>query len=222
MRVATLMGGFRDSSTEETLAYIGAMALLGAVVGVGLGAIVRRYPFPGWAVGLFTVALVFGAIWIEGNWPALFTQGNAFVNLILWTLVGFGFGTLWHRLARRRGLPGCAAIPIGSSRPPRIRVGVRFHRLRERTHTDAMHHRSTPRHRRCRALHSRGGPSGEGRHWIPVVAVSAVASADSPGTGLGLTISRDLVEAHGGTLVLQGEVGAGTPATIRLPLHAEG
>ncbi len=41
--------------------------------------------------------------------------------------------------------------------------------------------------------------------------------AASQGTGLGLTISRDLVEAHGGTLSIRSEVGAGTTVTIELP-----
>ncbi len=35
--------------------------------------------------------------------------------------------------------------------------------------------------------------------------------------GLGLPLSRQLIEAHGGTLTLQSEVGAGTTATILIP-----
>lgn len=37
------------------------------------------------------------------------------------------------------------------------------------------------------------------------------------GTGLGLSISRGIVQAHGGQLLLQSEVGEGTTFTLRLP-----
>ena len=41
--------------------------------------------------------------------------------------------------------------------------------------------------------------------------------AATPGTGLGLTIARSLVEAHGGTLTVESELGAGTTFVVSLP-----
>ncbi len=37
------------------------------------------------------------------------------------------------------------------------------------------------------------------------------------GTGLGLPLSKSLVELHGGSLDLQSQLGVGTTATMRLP-----
>ncbi|MCC6785978.1 MAG: HAMP domain-containing protein [Planctomycetes bacterium] len=43
------------------------------------------------------------------------------------------------------------------------------------------------------------------------------AAADSRGTGLGLSVSHGLVEAHGGTIDFVSEPGRGTTFTVRLP-----
>jgi signal transduction histidine kinase len=39
------------------------------------------------------------------------------------------------------------------------------------------------------------------------------------GTGLGLSISQGIIEAHGGYLTLTSQVGAGTQATVGLPVE---
>lgn len=43
--------------------------------------------------------------------------------------------------------------------------------------------------------------------------------SSSAGSGLGLTISRDLVEAHGGSISISSDVGTGTTVEVRLPLR---
>ena len=40
---------------------------------------------------------------------------------------------------------------------------------------------------------------------------------DQQGSGLGLIISKRLVELHGGTLSIEGEKGFGTTIIVRLP-----
>ena len=48
----------------------------------------------------------------------------------------------------------------------------------------------------------------------------AFFSTKGSGSGLGLPTARKIIEAHGGTISLQSEVGHGTQFTIRLPLPA--
>lgn len=48
-----------------------------------------------------------------------------------------------------------------------------------------------------------------------------VLTRKSGGSGLGLSIARDLVEAHAGTLTVESELGKGSRFTVRLPIDSE-
>lgn len=47
---------------------------------------------------------------------------------------------------------------------------------------------------------------------------SGISAESIPGVGLGLSISRQIIEAHGGTLSVQSEVGKGSIFAVHLPL----
>jgi signal transduction histidine kinase len=55
---------------------------------------------------------------------------------------------------------------------------------------------------------------------LPYVFDRFYKSRDSKGSGLGLTIAKNLVAAHGGEIAAESEVGRGTTITVRLPAHA--
>ena len=54
----------------------------------------------------------------------------------------------------------------------------------------------------------------------PFFRIEDSRNADTGGTGLGLSIARDLVQAHGGSLVLRNRSPRGLEATLRLPRSA--
>jgi signal transduction histidine kinase len=49
--------------------------------------------------------------------------------------------------------------------------------------------------------------------------VPRVEDAETPGTGLGLALVREIAELHGGRVTVESEAGAGSIFTLRLPLN---
>jgi signal transduction histidine kinase len=56
-----------------------------------------------------------------------------------------------------------------------------------------------------------------GRVWEPFVQVDTSLARRYEGTGLGLTLTRRLIDLHGGEVELNSTLGIGTTVTVRLP-----
>lgn len=59
------------------------------------------------------------------------------------------------------------------------------------------------------------------RVFDPYFRAETAYATDTPGTGLGMGISRDIVSAHGGSIDIDSELGLGTTVTIVLPAARE-
>ena len=64
-------------------------------------------------------------------------------------------------------------------------------------------------------------PAERDRLFAPFGRTAAARLSGIEGTGLGLYISRRIVEAHGGTIAVEDTPGGGTTFVVRLPLHDE-
>jgi signal transduction histidine kinase len=67
-----------------------------------------------------------------------------------------------------------------------------------------------------------GIPEGEQERLFQRFFRSSTATEQAiPGTGLGLVISKAIAEAHGGSIAVRSDAGAGTTFTVRLPFEPE-
>ncbi len=64
-----------------------------------------------------------------------------------------------------------------------------------------------------------GVPESEVEHlFVPFFRATGATRQAIPGSGLGLSIAKEIIEAHGGTISLKSEIGSGTAVRIELPV----
>jgi signal transduction histidine kinase len=57
------------------------------------------------------------------------------------------------------------------------------------------------------------------RVFVPYFRARSATASGIAGTGLGMSIARQIIEENAGTISLESTLGTGTTATVRLPLR---
>ncbi len=103
--------------------------------------------------------------------------------------------------------------------PGRVRVAVTVGREDDRPASVGIHVSDTGLGLDPHLLRSEGRTLGEEPVFEPFRRGPNVMAAGIPGTGLGLTIVREVVEQAGGKIWVMSRVGAGSSFTVTLPLY---
>jgi len=103
MRIAHWQGGFEEASLGGTAVLGIGLTAAGGMVGALMAGRRVHERLRWWVLALITGALVLTAVALEGNWSALFDEGNTIVNLVLFFGSGMGYGAAWWWLMERFG-----------------------------------------------------------------------------------------------------------------------
>jgi two-component system OmpR family sensor kinase/two-component system sensor histidine kinase BaeS len=115
--------------------------------------------------------------------------------------------------------PDLPAIEIDPARIRQVLTNLIANALRYTSDSGSIHIQCESKDRSIEVIVSDTG-RGIAEQDLPHIFERYTKSSDSRGSGLGLAIAKDLVEAHGGTITAQSEVGQGTTITVTLPAQS--
>jgi two-component system OmpR family sensor kinase/two-component system sensor histidine kinase BaeS len=112
--------------------------------------------------------------------------------------------------------PDLPAIEIDPARIRQVLTNLIANALRYTTNGGSIHVHCAAQDKAIAVTVSDTG-RGIAERDLPHIFERYTKSSDSRGSGLGLAIARDLVEAHGGTIVAHSQIGQGTTIRFTLP-----